>query len=97
MPPGHLNLFLNQVKVIDQPFRGRGNAPVLVPGGGRLIESPDDVLIRGEVGQQSIGFQPLLRPVRRGQLACMGSQLFMGEEAGTERSPAPGEPCPAGA
>ena len=97
MPPGHLDLFLNQVKVIDQPFRGRGDAPVLVPGGGRLIECPDDVLIRGQVGQQLIGFQPLLRPVRGCQLACMGGQLFMGEEAGTERSPAPDGPCPTGA
>ena len=38
MPFGHLDLLLDQVKVIEQPFGGRGDAAGRIYGEGRPVE-----------------------------------------------------------
>jgi tricorn protease len=38
MPSRHLNLFFDEVKIVEQPLRGRGDAtPGLVDGGGVTV------------------------------------------------------------
>ena len=40
MPLGHLDLLLNQVKIIEQPFGGGGDASARFDAEGRAVECP---------------------------------------------------------
>ena len=55
MPPGQLDLFLDQVEIIEQPFGRGGDAPGLVHRQGRAVEGPDNLLVFIQSGQQPVG------------------------------------------
>jgi hypothetical protein len=40
MAAGHLNLFLDEVKIVEQPLGGMGNVPRLINGLSRPIVGP---------------------------------------------------------
>ena len=54
MPFGQLDLLLDQVKVIEQPFGGRGDAAGRIYGEGRPVEGSEDVLVLPQTAQQPV-------------------------------------------
>ena len=85
MPPGHLDLLFDQVKVIEQPFGGGSDAPALVHGEGRAIEGSQDLLVLIQPGEQPVGAAPGDDLVIRRERLGMARQLFDAEQLRPQR------------
>jgi hypothetical protein len=85
MPPGHLNLLLDQIKVIQQPFGGRSDTPALAHGQCGAIESSDEVLVLVQPRQQTVGTLPGDYLVAGCEAFGMARQLFDTEQLGPQR------------
>jgi hypothetical protein len=55
MSPGHLNLLLYQVKIIEEPFGRGSDAPVWIHCGSRPVEGPEPQLVFIQLGKQPAG------------------------------------------
>src|ERR1035438_4250394 len=84
MPPGHLNLLLDQVEVVEKPFGGGSDAPAWINGQARAIESPKDVLVLVQPGQQTVGTLPGDGLMMGRESFGMARQLFDAEQLGPQ-------------
>ena len=55
MPAGHLDLLLDQVEIVEQPFGRVGDAPGLVHGLSRAVVGPEYLFIFTQPREQSVG------------------------------------------
>ena len=85
MPPGHLDLLLDQVEVVEKPFGGGSDAPAGTDGEGRAIEGSQDVLVVAQLGQQTVGALPGDYLVIGCESFGMPRQLFDTEQLGPQR------------
>src|SRR5437764_14218876 len=85
MPAGHLNLLLDQVKIIQQPFGGGSNEPCLVYRQSRAVKTSQDLLVFVQSSQQAVGTAPWHELVPRGQDQRMAAQLFHIEQLRPQR------------
>ena len=85
MPPGHLNLLFDQVKVVEQPLGGVGDPPGLVGGVGRAIVVSKNLLVLVQPGQQAVGASPGDDLVMRRESFGMARQLFEAEQLRPQR------------
>ena len=76
VPSGQLNLLLDQVKIVQQPFGGGGDAPPWIDRHCGAIEGSEDVLVLGQPGQQTIGPAPGDHLMMSCQCFRMARQLF---------------------
>ena len=85
MPSGHLNLFLEQVEVVEQPFRSRGDVPGSVHGETGAVEVPQDVFVLTQPGEKSVFTLPRDHSMLGGEGFGMAGQLFDAEQLSPQR------------
>jgi hypothetical protein len=84
MPPGHLDLFFDQVEVVKKPFGGRSDTLAWTYGESLAIEASQYVLVLAQPGQQTIGTVSGDYLVMGGQSLGMAGQLFDTEQLGPQ-------------
>ena len=85
MPAGHLDLLLDQVEIVEQPFGRVGDAPGLVHRLGRAVVGPQYLFILTQPRQQSVRAPPRDDRVVFGQRFGMLDQLFDAEHFSPQR------------
>ena len=55
MPPGHLDLLLDQVEIIEQPLRGGSNSPVRIRGQREVVKGAQTALVGVQPCQERVG------------------------------------------
>ena len=76
MAARHLNLFFNQVEVVQQPLRRMGDAPGLPYGLGHAVVRPKDLLVLVQARQELIGAATGDDLMNLRQSCGMTNQLF---------------------
>ena len=85
MPPGEMDLFLQQVEIIEQPFGGGGDAAGGRDGAGRLIVGAQGQFVLVQAREQAVGMGLRHHPVSGRQGAGMAGELFDAEQLGVQR------------
>jgi hypothetical protein len=84
MPLRQLDLLLNQIKVVEQPFSRWRNTSVGVDRERFAIEGTEYILISVESGQQPVTPLAIDNLVTRSETSGMAGQLLDGEELGLQ-------------
>ena len=84
VPPGHLDLFLDQIEVVEKPLRGRGYAPAGTYGQGGAMEGSEILLVSVQSRQQPVGAAQRDDPVALRQGAGVARELFDAEQLGPQ-------------
>ena len=79
MPPGHLDLLLDQIKIVEQPIGGVCHPAVRVNGQRFPVECLEDFGVMLEALQQAVCAVPGRDPMAGSQGFGMGNQLVEAE------------------
>ena len=85
MPARHLDLLLDQVKIIEQPLRRRGDPPALVYRQGGMVEGLEDLLVMIQPRQEPVAAPPGRDLVLSSDRLRMPRQLFDAEQLRAQR------------
>jgi len=85
MAPGDLDLLLEQIKIVEQPFGGGGNAPARIYRDGRPVERAQHLLVSGQPVEQLIGTMPGPHAVGGREGLGMARELLDAEQLGAQR------------